>query len=145
MEVGYSQFLDFLPDFWSGFGWDLNGNYVSGPFNLISKFHFNGAGIYEYGPYSVRLSYTWSSAYQVGSINTGGAQPQISWADPRENVDFSFNYRLTDQLTATFDATNIINSMYKDHYGIPSVDRFLYPEDIEEFDKTFSVGIRYRM
>ena len=35
--------------------------------------------------------------------------------------------------------------MYKDHYGLGALNQNLYPEDIEEFDKTYSIGIRYKM
>jgi len=143
-EVGYSQFLDFLPGFWSGFGWDVNGTYIDGVFNNLSKWGINTAGIYEQGPYSFRLSYTWRSSYTVGTF-TGGVQPQFEYASPRENLDFSFNYAINDKLTVTLDGTNIINSFYKDHAGRGSVNALLFNTNIEEFDKTFSVGIRYRM
>ncbi|HEY4077973.1 MAG TPA: TonB-dependent receptor [Rhizomicrobium sp.] len=143
-EFGYSQFLDFLPGFWSGFGWDVNGTYVNGVFNNLAKYHFNGAGIYEQGPYSVRLSYTWNSTYKIGSF-VGGVQPQFNYAAPRENADFSFNYKWDDQITLTFDITNLLNSYQKEYAGQGSINRMLYPTQIERFDQTFSIGIRYRM
>jgi TonB-dependent receptor len=36
-ELAYSQFLDFLPDFWSGFGWDINGTYIAPPVRVILR------------------------------------------------------------------------------------------------------------
>ena len=91
-EAAYSQFLDFLPGFWSGFGWDINGSYVAGVFNNIRHWHANAAGIYEKGPYSFRLSWTWSSMYKTG--NRSGVQPNFDYVAPRNNLDFSFNYNL---------------------------------------------------
>jgi iron complex outermembrane receptor protein len=143
-EFGYSQFLDFLPGFWSGFGWDLNGTYVNGVFNNLAKYHFNGAAIYEQGPYSFRLSYTWNSSYKVGAF-AGGVNPQFEYSAPRENADFSFNYKIDDNFTATFDATNLLNSYQKQWAGQGALNRMLYPTQIERFDQTFSVGLRYKM
>jgi TonB-dependent receptor len=145
-EVGYSQFLDFLPGFWSGFGWDANATYIAGPFNNITKWHFNAAGIYEQGPYSFRVSYTWSSSYQVNPSLTSGTQPLNQWAMPRANLDASFNYRLNDNWTFTVDATNLNNGLYRayDGHGVPNAPR-LFNVDYERFDKTYSIGVRYRM
>jgi len=145
-EVGYSQFLDFLPGFLSGFGWDTNATYISGPFNNISKWSYNAAGIYEYGPVSARLSYTWRSTSLINPAYTPGVQPQKQYARPRENLDFSFNYTWNDNLILTFDATNIINSMYKTYAGQQSSQDFLlYNTELSQFDKTYAIGIRYRM
>jgi TonB-dependent receptor len=144
-EVAYSQFLDFLPGFFSGFGWDINGTFVDGPFNNISKWHLNAAGIYEKGPYSARVSYTWSSTYLINPTYTPGVQPQEQFARPRENLDFSFNYTWNDNMVFTFDATNIINSQFKTYAGKAAMDTLLYNTEISQFDKTFSLGVRYRM
>jgi len=145
-EVGYSQFLDFLPGFLSGFGWDVNGTYLAGPFNNISMWSYNAAGIYEQGPYSFRLSYTWRSTSLFNPAFTPGVQPQRLYARPRENLDFSFNYTWDDNLILTFDATNIINSQFKTFAGKQSAQDFLlYNVEISQFDKTFSLGLRYRL
>jgi len=148
-EVGDSQCLDFLPGFWSGFGWDVNGTYIDGVFNNLSKWGINTAGIYEQGPYSFRLSYTWRSSYTVGTF-TGGVQPQFEYASPRENLDFSFNYAVNDTLTVTLDGTNIINSFYKDHAGRGSANALLFNTNIAEltrhFRLVFAIGCRrYRV
>ena len=144
-EAAYSQFLDFLPGFLSGFGWDVNATYIDGPFNNISKWHMNAAGIYEQGPYSARVSYTWSSTYLINPTYTPGVQPQKQFARPRENLDFSFNYTWNDNLVFTFDANNIINSMFKTYAGKQSMDSLLYNTEISQYDKTYSIGVRYRM
>lgn len=145
-EVAYSQFLDFLPGFWSGFGWDANATYIAGPFNNITKWHFNAAGIYEQGPYSLRVSYTWSSSYQINPSLTSGTQPLNEWAMPRANLDASFNYRWSDHLTFTLDATNINGGLFRayDGHGTPNATQ-LFNVDYERFDKTYSIGLRYRM
>ena len=144
-EVAYSQFLDFLPGFWSGFGWDVNGTYISGPFNNITKWHFNGAGIYEQGPYSARVSYTWSSSYLVNPTLSAGVQPLFERAAPRGNLDASFNYRWNDQITLTLNATNLNNGLNKLYDGNAPLGQALYNVTYARYDTTYSIGIRYRM
>jgi iron complex outermembrane receptor protein len=144
IEAGYSQFLDFLPGLWSGFGWDVNATYIKAPFNNVPKFHANLAGIYEKGPYSVRLSYTYNQPYRVGDL-ASGAQPQSTYASVRENMDFSFNYRLNERWSASFDATNLLDSYQREHAGPGDQNELLYPTQLARFDKTYSIGLRYKM
>jgi len=144
-EVAYSQFLDFLPGFWSGFGWDANATYISGPFNNITKWHYNAAGIYEQGPYSARVSYTWSSAYLVNPTLVAGVQPPQEWANPRGNLDASFNYRWDDHLTVTFDATNLNDGKYRAYDGKAPVGPAIFNMVYQRFDQTYAIGLRYRM
>jgi iron complex outermembrane receptor protein len=145
VEAGYSQFLDFLPDFWSGFGWDVNATYLDGIFNNITKWHANAAAIYESGPYSARLSYTWSSTYLINPTYTPGVQPQQQYARPRENLDASFNYTWNEHLVLSLDATNIINSQFKSFAGKPNAQNMLlFNTEISQFDKTISLGARYK-
>jgi TonB-dependent receptor len=145
MEAAYSQFLDFLPGWLGGFGWDVNGTYLDGVFNNITKWHANAAGIYEYGPYSARVSYTWSSSYLQTPTFTPGVQPQKQYVRPRENLDASFNYTWNSHLVFSADATNILNSMQKLFGGKQSSQDFLlYNTDIAQFDRTFSIGARYK-
>lgn len=144
-ELAYSQFLDFLPDFWSGFGWDVNATYLDGIFNNISKWGVNASGIYEQGPYSFRLSYTWRSSFQANTTFTPGVQPGIRIASPRDNMDVSFNYTLNDNLILTLDGTNIIGSVYRDHAGRGALNELYYAAELESFDRIYSIGLRYRL
>ena len=150
IEVGYSQFLDFLPemtggpDWLGGFGWDVNGTYISGVFNNITKWHYNAAGIYEYGNFSARVSYTWSSSYKINPQLTSGTQPNTEWAAPRANLDASINYKFDDHLTVTLDATNLNDGLYKAYDGAnAAVGMAYYNETYARYDHTFSIGLRY--
>ncbi len=140
-EVGYTQFFDFLPGIWSGFGAQANATYVQGAFANISKWSYNLIGIYEKGPLSLRLAYNWRSGFDVGPAPGGGAQPQTIFSKPQPWLDFSAGYRLDDQFTLTLDATNLLNSYYQDYFGNPTVD----PRDTRRFDRTVVLGVRYRM
>jgi iron complex outermembrane recepter protein len=140
-EVGYTQFFDFLPGIFSGLGAQANGTYVQGGFANISKWSYNLIGIYEKGPISFRLAYNWRSGFDVGPAPGGGQQPQTIYAKAQPWLDMSVGYRVTDQFTITFDATNMLNSYYQDYFGNPTVD----PRDTRRFDQTFVLGVRYRM
>ena len=145
VEAGYSKFLDFLPGWLGGFGWDVNATYLIGVFNNITKWHANAAGIYEYGPYSARVSYTWSSTYLINPTYTPGVQPRQQYARPRENLDASFNYTWNEHLVISLDATNIINSQFKSFAGKPgATNMLLFNTDISQFDRTISLGARYK-
>jgi TonB-dependent receptor len=143
LELGYSQFLDFLPGFLSGFGWDVNVTFIDAPFDNVAKRSLNTSGIYEKGPLSLRLSYTYSSPYRVGDFG-GGAQPQFTEAAPRTNMDFSANYRIGDNLTVSFDATNILDSYQREYAGSGSENRTLWPRILARYDQTYSVGVRFK-
>jgi len=152
-EVAYSQFLDFLPemvggpDWLSGFGWDVNATYVAGRFFNINHWHTNVTGIYEYGPVSVRVSWTWSSRYQTGTST--GVQPNARFGAPRNNLDASFNYTWNDHIILTLDATNISNSRTRTFAYQPgdsaSYDENIFTDGVSQYDRVISVGLRYRM
>ena len=143
VEVGYTQFLDFLPSWLQGFGVQANGTYVNGDFQNISKWSYNLIGIYERGPASMRLAYNWRSGFNVGGT-PGGAQieePGTIYAKSQPWLDLSASYRVLNSLTVTFDATNMLNSYYQDYFG----NKTVFPRDTRRFDQQYSLGVRYRM
>ena len=144
IEVGYSQFLDFLPGILSGFGWDANATYIDAPFNNVPSFAANLTGIYERGPLSLRLSYTYAAPYLVGSF-AGGVQPQERWSSSRENMDFSLNYSINDNITVSFDASNLLDSYQRQSAGKGEQNELLYAADLSRFDRVFALGARFKM
>jgi TonB-dependent receptor len=142
-ELGYTQFLDFLPSWLQGLGLQANGTYVNGDFQFISKWSYNLVGIYERGPASLRLAYNWRSGFNAGGT-PGGAQPSeplIIYSKSQPWLDLSASYRVLDSLTVTFDATNLLDTHYQDYFGNQTV----FPRDTRRFDQQFSLGIRYRL
>ena len=140
-EIGYTQFLDFLPAWWNGIGLQANGTYVNGNFQYISKWSYNLIGIYEKGPVSFRLAYNWRSGFNVGPADGGGMQPAIIYSKSQPWLDASASYTIIGKLTLTLDATNLLNSYYQDYFGNQAV----YPRDTRRFDQTYSLGLRWRM
>ena len=86
-EVGYTQFMDFLPGIWNGIGMQANATYVDGPFTNISKWSYNLIGIYEKGPVSFRVAYNWRSGFDVGPAPGGGMQPGEIYAKAQPWLD----------------------------------------------------------
>ncbi|MBO9670817.1 MAG: TonB-dependent receptor [Sphingobium sp.] len=144
LEAGYSQFLDFLPGFWSGFGWDVNATYIDAPFNNVPKFHANLTGIYEKHGLSFRLSYTYNSPYRIADF-VGGAQPQDRWASVRTNMDASLSYSINSHASVTLDVTNILNSHQREHAGNGAMDEMLYPTTYLAFERTVALGVRFKL
>jgi iron complex outermembrane recepter protein len=140
-EVGYTQFMDFLPGLLSGIGIQANATYVDGPFTNISKWSYNLIGIYEKGPASFRVAYNWRSGFDVGPAPGGGMQPSEIFANSQPWLDLSASYTILKQLTVTFDATNLLNSYYQDHFG----NQAFYPRDTRRFDQTYSLGLRFKL
>jgi len=101
-------------------------------------------GIYEKGPVSLRLSYTYNSPYRVADFS-GGVQPQETWASVRENMDFSLNYRINSHLNVSLDATNLLGNRQRQHAGKGAQNELLYPTILTRFDRTFAIGLRYKM
>jgi TonB-dependent receptor len=146
IEAGYSQFLDFLPGIWSHFGWDVNGTFIDGKFNNIRKYQINTAGIYDDGVLSARVSWTWGSMYREST--PVGAQPNTLFVAPRNNVDASVNYNITDQLQIGIDASNIMGSRYRAfaHAAGNDVNREMdvFAATVRRFDRNIAMTVRYR-
>lgn len=140
-EVGYTQFFDFLPGVFNGLGMQANATYVSGAFQNISKWSYNLVGIYEKGPVTMRVAYNWRDGFDVGPAPGGGMQPQEIYSKSQPWLDLSASYKIMERLTVTFDATNLLNSYYQDYFGSQAD----YPRDTRRFDRTYSLGVRFKL
>ncbi len=164
IEAAYQQFFDFLPGPLSGFGVqanftlsegkvpgppDANGVSVLGPITPVSRYSYNLVAIYEKYGISARLAYNWRSKY-VDSFSTvipgaAGANPPVATrrinVSPLSFLDFSASYDINDRITLTVDATNILDERYHDQFGQNGVT----PRDTRQYDRTFGVGVRFRL
>lgn len=153
LEAAYTQFFDFLPGALSGFGLQANVTLSEGsveappvtgqpiteqPITGVSKYSYNIIGMYEKYGLSVRLAYNWRSKW-TDSYSTALPGGRIV-VDPLAFLDFSASYNLTDNLTVTVDATNLLNETYHDSFGTSGYT----PRDTRQYDRTFGAGIRFR-
>ncbi|WP_260922465.1 TonB-dependent receptor [Novosphingobium sp. 9] len=156
VEVAYQQFFDFLPGAFSGLGVQLNGTYSDGtvedPINGgrervpdVSHWSYNAVAMYEKYGISARLAYNWRSSY-VDSYNSGGVQGNTIMVKPTGQLDFSASYDLTQNVTLTFNATNITDRTYHDYFvGTGSTgETSVTPRDTRTYDRTFEFGARFK-
>ena len=111
IELSYQQNL------WGGFGILANFTLADGtaddgkPMVGNSKDTGNLEGYFENDNFSARLAYTYRSSFSGGLYN---AYPQVMAGTG--NLDASFNYKINDRLSLTFDALNLSNAVLR-YYG----------------------------
>ncbi|QYE32994.1 TonB-dependent receptor (plasmid) [Polymorphobacter sp. PAMC 29334] len=154
IEAGYQQFFDFLPGPLAGFGAQANFTLADGKvaapptatgasggdqaITSTSKYSYNLVAIYEKYGFSARLAYNWRSKY-VDSYSTSYAGGRIV-VSPLKYLDFSASYAVTEAITLTVDATNLLKETYHDNFGTTSYE----PRDTRQYDRTFGAGVRVR-
>ncbi len=126
-EVGYTQSSTSCPAPSAASGRRVNATFVDGNFQNISKWSYNVVGIYEKGPYSLRVAYNWRDGFNVGPAPAGGRQPQTIFAKSQPWLDLSASYQMSDHFTVTLDATNLLDSRYQDYFGNPMFPRDTRP------------------
>ncbi|WP_313433614.1 TonB-dependent receptor [Novosphingobium sp.] len=135
-EIGGNTFFDFLPGVLSGFGVQANftyvdskapspdaadneGNQLSVPLELLSKYSYNLIGFYDKGPLSARVAYNWRSKYVVTTRGNGSGNLPI-FNDARGQLDASITYTFTPNFALTLDGVNLTNTENRTYYGIAS-------------------------
>ncbi|HEX8756210.1 MAG TPA: TonB-dependent receptor [Steroidobacteraceae bacterium] len=132
----------------SNLGLNLNGCDTNGqsfgdlPLVNLSKYLFNAALLYDRGPISARLAYSWRSKYLMGvNVNSANGtnaydtnpsssnfgQENVAWGlpvygDSYGELDASIFYNIGSHVTLGFTALNVTNSIYKEltqqHIGL---------------------------
>ena len=148
-EVGGTKFFDFLPDPFDGLGVDANFTYIDSrspgdlscqnfnatppavngacygelitglPVDGLSRYNYNLTGMYEKGPYSVRLAWTWRSTYLL-TPSAHGTQYLPDFAAPYGQLDFGTAYKINDNFTVGVDGQNLLGSVQKTIMGANS-------------------------
>ncbi|MGD3166513.1 TonB-dependent receptor [Xanthomonas citri pv. citri] len=151
VEVGYTQFYDFLPGWWSGFGSQLNYTYLSAeadspegigqPLTNVSKNSYNAILMYEYARFSARVAYNWRGDYVV-SFNSSGDQPEQISQGREKWLDAAFNYELNKHVTLFAEATNLLGTTTNNYFGQRHGD---FPREIASPERTYTLGFRFRL
>ncbi|MGB3378090.1 MAG: TonB-dependent receptor [Allopontixanthobacter sediminis] len=108
-EVGVTQFFDFLPAPFNGFGIIANYTYAdsedSNGFPLVatSKHSYNLVGLFEKGPVSARVAYNWrdDAVFEF-------TQDRPSVIAARSQLDAQLGIDLTKRIGLSFQAQNIL-------------------------------------
>nr|WP_315383275.1 TonB-dependent receptor [uncultured Sphingomonas sp.] len=152
-EIGYNQFFDFLPGPLSGLGLQANYTYVdssvSNPFAVagtntpaqlplekLSKHSYNIVGLYEKGPITARVAWSWRSSY-LDQTQGSGANGIPQYAAPYASLDASISVNLTKQVAVSADVVNLNNRMNKIYIGTPAA-----PLRYELNDRRFGLSLR---
>jgi TonB-dependent receptor len=136
-ELAYQQFYNFLPGFWSGFGVQANYTYIESsgvkqntlntttpdtagteanvdtsllPLVGLSKHNANFALVYEKGPVSTRLAYSYRSAFLLTTRDVITPFAPIM-NEATGQLDGSFTYSVTDQVKVGVQGVNLLNEV----------------------------------
>jgi outer membrane receptor for monomeric catechols len=74
----------------------------------------------------------------------GGINPPNFFAKSQPWLDLSASYKVNEKLTLTFDATNLLDSHFQDCFG-RGAQCGVFPRDTRRFDKTYEVGLRFKL
>lgn len=153
VELTWQHFFDNLTGIFQGFGVQANYTYISGEtedpvtgekrdLTQVSEHNYNIIGIYERGPFSARLAYNWRGDYvfSFNEVDGPGGPSGVLTVKARDSLDFAASYAIGEQLTITFDVTNILEGDYQDYFD----NATLYPRDTRAYDRTIALGARYR-
>jgi TonB-dependent receptor len=152
-EISYQQFFDFLPGLLSGLGVQANYTYVdssvSNPFSTpgsnipeqvplekLSKHSYNIVGLYEKGPVTARVAWSWRSSY-LDQTTGSGANGIPQYARPYASLDASLSFDLNKHLAVSVDAVNINNRMNVLYIGTPAA-----PLQYQLNDRRFGLSLR---
>ena len=141
VELGWSQFFDFLPAPFDGLGLQANYTYIDSktdvpfdtapidtdgnvftdlPYEGLSKNSYNVIAMYEKGPLSIRMAYNWRSKFllSVGPTGYNGTDADTPWSLPIYNDDYgqldaSVFYQINESLSIGVEANNLTNSETK--------------------------------
>jgi iron complex outermembrane receptor protein len=151
-EIAYQQFLDFLPGWLSGIGYQLNYTYVdaTAPSAVegstttlpgLSKNNFNVIAIYEKGPVSFRAAYTWRSQFYTSLYagTTGAVSPDPVFTKQFGWLDASLNYAVSNQWTVYATGSNLLRTRLVQFYGSQTV-----PDSYTINDREGLLGVRFK-
>ncbi len=119
VEFQYTQNYTFLPGLLSGLGLTANYTYQDGKFEQSGlpvpgtpKDSYNATLYWQEGGHQLRLAYAGSSDQLVTSSFEGGAE----WREGRDTLDFSAAYQLSDNLSLSFQASNLTDAPVRTYW-----------------------------
>lgn len=155
VEFSYQQTFDMLPSFWSGLGLQANYTYletsedtgasidtsVYGSFTDLSleglsPRNYNVIAFYENDIISTRLAYNFRSAYLLNARDVIGKRPVYN--TDRGVLDYSFTYKISDNIKVGFDVNNLTNETTRTMYQYDAVGS-LHPRNYFINDRRFTL------
>ena len=94
---------------------------------------------YDKNDLDMRLSYVWRDDFLNNYEARQFANPLGVYRHGETSLDFQASYDVLDNLTFTFDATNLTDEEYQSYYEDPTVYNF----GNAIYSRTFALGARY--
>ncbi len=131
-EVGYTQFFDFLPAPFKGFGAQANYTYLdAGTTQNLSDNSFNLIGMYETDRFSARVAYNWRDEFLSGQQSIVGIGQVPFYTKAYGWLDASVSYRISDRFTISLEGTNLLNTKRISYFGEPNRPQNIYINDLQ--------------
>ncbi|MCH1924425.1 TonB-dependent receptor [Shewanella sp. C31] len=159
VELGAVYFLENVPQWLDGFGIQASATFLDSEQDIpvfsdtgelerydhrgvfgVSDTSYSGVLIYEKEDFSARLSYVWRDNFLLRYGSGRFSHPRGVYRQPEESLDFQLNYNITDNLSVSFDATNLTNQVFNQYYE----EEYLN-DTASIYSRTFGLGIRYSM
>lgn len=96
---------------------------------------------YEKDKFDMRLSYVWREDFLNNYEAPQFANPLGVYRNPEKSLDFQLSFAATENLSITFDATNLTDEVFQSYYQYPSTHNF----GSSIYSRTFALGFRYKM
>jgi TonB-dependent receptor len=157
LELGLTYFPENLPGVLDGFGVQFsytvldssqdipetdNSGEVTGtlsrPLFGVSDSSYSAVLAYEKDKFDARLSYVWRDDFLNNYEAANFANPLGIYRSAETSLDLQISYDVTDNLTLTFDGTNLTNEIYQSYYQYPSTHNF----SSSLYSRTFALGAR---
>ncbi|MDL5365923.1 TonB-dependent receptor [Xanthomonas sp. NCPPB 2654] len=136
VEVGYTQFFDFLPGWLSGFGLqtnytyvdseapsptatDTNGQALTVPLQGLSKNSYNLILSYELSRFQARVAYNWRSDWLVTTAGNGTGNLPV-YNKGFGQLDASVRYNIDDVWSVSVDGVNLLDTRNESYLGVES-------------------------
>lgn len=159
VEVAGQYFFDAKHGFLNNFG--LSGSYTyvdtSNPVNfgtaaaprivdtpqpMQSKHNYSLSGMYEDDKLSARVVYTWRSPSILFGVSSSPIDAR--YIESYGILDASLNYELSDNVTLSFNASNITDQALHRYVGEPHTYETGLERQHYANGRTFSIGLRYK-
>ncbi|HLM47690.1 MAG TPA: TonB-dependent receptor, partial [Myxococcaceae bacterium] len=160
-EASLGSFFDFLPGWMSGFGVYGNVTHLAdqqafptgfqlelgetGRIPNVSPWSYNLVAMYEREKISARLAYNYRSRWITSYVqNPTGDGFTGEYVDGVSRLDFSGSYSPWENISFTFDASNILGNPFRNFRQFtPEGDT--YPRDVRYEETVLALGIRARL
>lgn len=142
LEFGYQKQFD------NGFGVQANYTYTDtdatyidvdivtkGPFINIPENSYNVVGYYETDNFGARIAYRWTDSLLLRAESD--TRPPV-FADDYATIDLNFSYQFSDNISTTFDITNVTDESYTQSTFGNELVQYGY------YGRTAKLGINYK-